>query len=671
MIRTRTIRTRTLLLDSLILLCLASFLIKPLFRLGYLDNWPSIESTFIAEGRLLSEHLPHPGWQPLWYCGTRTDYIYPPALLYGTALISRVGHVLPVRAYHLYIAVFYVFGLVAVYWMVRIGSGSRGSGSRSTAWLAAAATALLSPSFLLLTQIRHDSGYWVPQRLHALMGSGEGPHISALCVVPAALCAAFLALRSWKPLALAAAGALCSLVAANNFYGATTLAIFYPILVWSVWLGERRAGVWWRAVGVVLLAYGLSAFWLTPSYLRITLLDLKWVSMPGNFLSAIVMLIAVALFGVFSWRFGNRRPDRAWPIFVTGAAVVFSVYVLGFYYFGFRTIGEPARLVPELDLALILAGVEIVRALWNPPELRNVLPAGLRIACVVLVAVAFLPALRYLRHAWSPFPKSAPEDVHEYKMAKWVHDHLPGERVLPSGAVRFWFDVWFDNPQADGGSMQGMLNQIIPVATWQITQGDRADQAVLWLQALGTDAIIVPDKTALDPYHDYPKPEKFVGLPVLFDDRHGTVIYGIPRIHSGIARIVDRAAMNSLAKIQGGDDVAGLAKYVAVVENPAENPARLIWRGFDEAEIDTKTEGGQSVLVQETWDPAWHAYENGKELPIRIEGMMGFVLIDAPDGDHKIRMRFETPLENRAGQVLLVLTGLLIGVLVIFRTRLS
>ena len=84
---------RTILLDSLILVCLTVVLIKPLFRLKYLDNWPSIESTFIAEGRLLSEHLPHPGWQPLWYCGTRTDYIYPPALLYGPALISKLDHV--------------------------------------------------------------------------------------------------------------------------------------------------------------------------------------------------------------------------------------------------------------------------------------------------------------------------------------------------------------------------------------------------------------------------------------------------------------------------------------------------------------------------------------------------------------------------------------------------
>jgi hypothetical protein len=39
---------------------------------------------------------------------------------------------------------------------------------------------------------------------------------------------------------------------------------------------------------------------------------------------------------------------------------------------------------------------------------------------------------------------------------------------------------------------------------------------------------------------------------------------------------------------------------------------------------------------------------------------MGFMLIDTPEGGHKIQMRFEAPLENRAGQVLFVLTGIVI-----------
>ena len=200
---------------------------------------------------MLGEHLPHPNWQPLWYCGTRFDYVYPPALRYGPALIANAADITTARAYHLYTAFFYVFGIVAVYWLVVAGSGSR-----LAALLSAAGTALLSPSFLLLKRIRLDSAYLVPQRLHVLMSYGEGPHISALSVLPAALAASFVALRRWHPLAFAAASLLSALVVANNFYGAMSLAIFFPIMVWSVWAGGtrhprlvsrrryRRAGLW-------------------------------------------------------------------------------------------------------------------------------------------------------------------------------------------------------------------------------------------------------------------------------------------------------------------------------------------------------------------------------------------------------------------------------------------
>src|SRR5690606_16895338 len=61
----------TLALDCALILILAAALVWPLFQAGYLRNWGSIESTFIADARFLTEHWPHPRWQPLWYCGTR------------------------------------------------------------------------------------------------------------------------------------------------------------------------------------------------------------------------------------------------------------------------------------------------------------------------------------------------------------------------------------------------------------------------------------------------------------------------------------------------------------------------------------------------------------------------------------------------------------------------
>ena len=131
---------------------------------------------------------PHPGWQPLWYCGTRFDYIYPPALRYGTALISKWGGVPTARAYHLFTATFYVFGIVTVYWLVQLARDRE-----PAALLASAATALALSLFSVVQQPAKRQrllGATAPARPDGLW---RGPHISALAVLPAALAASWLA----------------------------------------------------------------------------------------------------------------------------------------------------------------------------------------------------------------------------------------------------------------------------------------------------------------------------------------------------------------------------------------------------------------------------------------------------------------------------------------------
>ena len=146
-------------------------------------------------------HWPHPQWQPLWYTGTRFDYIYPPALRYGTALTSMLTGMWPVKAYHFYISFFYCIGIAGVYLLVRIGTKSRGM-----AWLSALATALMSPSFLFLTAIRNDSWMLLPARLGVMAKYGEGPHMTALALIPIALTFSWLAFENYRPAAIAMAG---------------------------------------------------------------------------------------------------------------------------------------------------------------------------------------------------------------------------------------------------------------------------------------------------------------------------------------------------------------------------------------------------------------------------------------------------------------------------------
>jgi hypothetical protein len=657
------VRRAKLFLDLLLIFLFTAVLIKPLFKAKYLDRWDSIESTFIADGRFLSSHLPHPQWQPLWYCGTRYDYLYPPVLRYGTALLSRIY--IPVKAYHVFTALLYSIGIAGVYFLVWVMSRSRGA-----AWLAAATSALVSPAFLFLRQMRLDSMYRAPCRLWVLTRYGEGPHISALALLPFALAFAWLALETRRRAFLAAAAICSALVALTNFYGATALAVFYPLMLWSLWVTHRDHRIWWRAVAIPALAYGLSAFWLAPSYLRITVENLQYVSSRGNARSVALLALALAAFLAVSLRGASRKPGRAYAVFVSGGLLFLGLNVLGHFYFNFRVIGEPHRLVPELDLALTLAGVELLRRLWNWPA-RG--PSRVRMAralAAVVVLFALWTARHYVRHAWELYPRDTDYRQRvEYRMSDWMAGHLPQARAFVAGSFRFWWDTWHDLAQSGGGSEQGLLNGKVIPAQWEILLGPNPETAVRWLAALGADAVIVSDKQSQEAFHDFKFPGKFAGvLPVLYDDGQGNVIYQVPRRYPSLARVVDRARFEALQPLEQ-TNLDLLRAYTAVIEEGPDAPTTTAWSGTDTMRVRARVAPSQSILVQVTYDPAWHAYSGGQALPVHKDRGAEFSVIDAPPGEHDISFVFETPLENRIGWVLTWLSLALAAALLMVNPR--
>jgi uncharacterized membrane protein YfhO len=50
---------------------------------------------------------------------------------------------------------------------------------------------------------------------------------------------------------------------------------------------------------------------------------------------------------------------------------------------------------------------------------------------------------------------------------------------------------------------------------------------------------------------------------------------------------------------------------------------------------------------------------------------MSFMVVDAPPGDREIRLEFTTPLENRIGRIVTLLTILILISLALFRVRLE
>ena len=653
-------RTRLVLLELLLVFAAASLLIGPKFRMKYMHNWGSIDATFISDGRFLAENWPHPQWQPLWYGGTRFDYIYPPGLRYATAGLTKLFPIIPARAYHLFTAIMFAFGIAGVWLLVRFGSGCR-----TVAWIAALATASVSPSFLFLKHIRVDSYHVFPQRLSALVRYGEGPHMSSLAILGPTLLAAFYALKGGHPVLFGLAATGAAWVVATNFYGATALAMFFPMLCWAVFITYRDWRVWLRAMGIAALAYGLTAVWLSPSFIAITAHNLRYVSQPSTPISLPLLLVALLVFGSASWWWAHSDKSKAYTVFVAGSLTIFSLNVLGNYYWNFRLFGEPERMVPELDLVMILAMAELLRRAWNISPNRWLKP----VLTAVAVAACLYFGRYFLRHPWAYYVRDDYTQRQEYRITKWVHENIPGQKCMATATTRFWWNAWYSEAEAGGGSEQGLENPNNMVMQWETQMGNNPERDLLWYKAFAIDCVIVHEPGSEQMYIDFGFPFKYKDkLPVIWTEGKFDKIYRVPRRYLSLARVVERSKAAALKPVRQEEDTENLRAYAEMVENGPDRPTTSAWITTDHLRLTATVATNEAVLVQATYDVAWHAYADGKALPVR-QDPLGQMIIDAPPGMHTIDLVFETPIENQAGKAITLASCGLVFVLLLSPLR--
>ena len=110
-------------------------------------------------------------------------------------------------------------------------------------------------------------------------------------------------------------------------------------------------------------------------------------------------------------------------------------------------------------------------------------------------------------------------------------------------------------------------------------------------------------------------------------------------------------------------DRPALSAYVDAVERGPDAPIEFRREDLRRVRIKTRLSAGEAVLVQETFDPAWRAYSNGRRVPIMADAM-GFQILDPGPGQHDILLQFETPLENRIGGVAFGISTLVMAWLV-------
>jgi hypothetical protein len=641
--------------DAALLFLAGILLVFPLFRIEYLNNWRSIEATFIADARLYAENWPRHQWQPLWYAGTRVDYVYPPGLRCGVALLAALANLSHARAYHTLIAFIYALGIAAVYLWTRTATGRRGA-----AWLAALGVALLSPSFLLMPDIRRDSAFLVPWRLHVLVTYGEGPHISALAFLPIAWLCAWRRFQGGRPVWIALAACSAALTVSFNFYGATALAITFSLLAWACFVRKLDWRVARDAAAIAALAYGLSAWWLVPSYLLITGRNLRMVAPAGNAWSLPALGGILVLYAGLSFAVRRRREYSEYAFFIWSGLAFLAIYILGFRWFGFQVAGNSLRLIPEMDVFAVLCGAAVAARLWSV-RLKRGPQTALRTAVLLAVLISFRPAWRYAKHAYAEFTEDRNwRDGLQFRTAEWLHQRYPDSRVFVTGTIRFWYNVWRDGLQMDGGSQQGVLNRLFPTAQWRVVHDPDAELTRWWLQAFGVDIVVVPGAGSAEPYLDYANAPMYeMNYPLLRNDNAGNRYYRVPRRAPGIVRIVDWSRVQGLAPVPDDSEKSALRAYVEAIEAAppgGASPGRIAsrWAGSDELDIQADLADGEAVLIQQTFDPYWRAYVDGKPQPLRADAA-GFLLVHPAPGRHSIRVVFETPLETTAGRIAAVL----------------
>ncbi|MGA3098578.1 MAG: hypothetical protein ABSF25_19165 [Bryobacteraceae bacterium] len=645
-------------LYAAVLLAVNVVIAGSLFGVEYSAYNNSIEGTFIAIPRFMARHPGEWKWWPLWNCGTPFETAYLPFTHWMVAALALLTRLSAARSFHIVTAAIYVSSALAVFWMAL-----ELSRKPAASFVAALAYSCVSVSALLVPAIGADAGGMLNlRRLQTLVFYGESPHTAALALLPVAVVCFSRALAAngarWKILAgvAAASAALC------NAFGIVILSAALLCLLLAF-----PGRPWWKAPAT-MAAIGAAVYcwispWMSPAMIRAIQANASTTGGDFRYTTASWIALAILTAGfLLLWLALRRAKAPAYLQFFALFGYVPTGIVLAWYWCGVAILAQPTRYQIDMDLALPLALVFAGAALLDR------LPRRPR--TVVLAAVAAALALQTVHaaiYAHGLIRSVDPAQLGEYRVAKWMDEHLHGQRAFISGSGSFWYNDFTENPQFHGGHDQHIVNTFIPIATYAIYSDENAgahaaEDSIFWLKAFGVGAIHVPGPESSDYYKaGFVHPFKFEGvLPLLWRD-HGDSIYQVPLRSPSLAHVMPAAAIPA-RRPSDGLDFAPVRAYVAALDDPGYPPASFEWQGMSEARIRATVAPGQAISVQVTYERGWEAWANGRRQPVRGDAIGQLVIEPACQGDCEISLRYTGGMEAVLTRSLSIGAMLLAGV---------
>jgi hypothetical protein len=620
------------------------YFVQNLFRVEFTDNMRTNAGTFMAISRFIVQHWPHLDWFPWWFSGEPFENAYSPMLHLVDAAFAWIFRCSTPRAFNFVTGAFYSAAPVFLFvfaWRV--------SRMLETSFFAALFYSLFSPAGIFST-FRYDLGmsWWNTWRLRTLVYYGEGPHTTALAVLPIALLFTYLALTRRKYIWYVAAGGSMAFVTLVNAFGAVDLGVGCACLILAMEAREMaRAAL--TTAGIAIGAYLLSSPFLTPTLVRTIVSNSQEVGghYAGHLLDA--QLLVIPSF-ICLWFAIRCVPDYFTRFSLLFAFVFFQIVAL-YAVANVSALPQPHRYASEMELAVALALAFSLR-----PAVKLLTPWARVATLVLVIAMAWHQTIHYRRYARYFTQKLDITRTIEYKVAHWMGENMDGQRVFGGAEVGTWLNVFADTPQMNAGHDPFHPNFFVgSVATYTIYSGQNAGSSdaeisTLWLKAFGCHAIYVPGRKSRVSSKPFDHPEKFQGvLPVLWHEEDDT-IYAVPERSKSIAHVVPETAVVHDQPFNGLD-VAELSTYVAALDDPAFPDAPLTWASTAEAHIQTTLHPGQVISIQSTYDKGWIAYANGHPAAVTRDGL-GLTLVHAAcDGACDVSFIFDGGLERKLCRV--------------------
>ncbi len=604
-----------------------------MFQTEYTPWMFSIEGAYIGISRWIQQHWTDLAWFPLWYGGVPFENAYPPLLHVLVAAVGQAAGLSVARAYHAVCGVMYSLGPVALFWLAW-----RLSGSKWRAFVAGCVFSLLSPSAFLIPTVAGDGiGLWGARRMQAMTGYGEGPHVTAITLLLAALALLHGALTRSGGWRIGAAAAAIAATALTNWLGAAALAAG----VFSMAMAFERPQ--WRKILLIgALAYALAAPWIRPSTVAAVQRNARYSYAMG---SSQYVYLAAWLAAAVALALLLRRTKL-------GASYRFAILFLMFMgtpplvreYFGLYPLPQPERYHLEMEIAIaILVGLLVGHnRRW-----------AAALTAVALACLVWMQAPRWKRETEAHMTPIDVSKTLEWETARWLETNMPAERVLALGSTEFWMNAFSSVPQLGGGFLQGRTNPANAAATFLISyvSGDGADSARL-LKAYGVRAVVVGGEKTRDAYRNFKDPGKFTGVLEQVWQSGDDAIYRVPSRTGSLAHVLAPGELVPGPARDTGFDNEAVKRYVAALDDARHPAAKFEWTSASRARIQAGLRPGEVVSVQVTYHPGWRAEVGGAARAVRSDGLGQLVLEPRCAGLCRIELIYDGGRERRIAWVL-------------------